>query len=151
MKSISNWNQLGEYGIDCLTGEACAYGYRLLCDVTARGKRIIEACLGVEVTLKEPWNSKGIGSIMLPPHMLTPLAVFSLFNVGCPQVFIMHDGSVYGVEASDEPDLVEEWKRWNQGKFCEECRRYGAGGGIALQYRNQGYSRNQHAMSGRTE
>ena len=42
MKTIHCWNDLSAYGIELLTGEACGLSYRLLCDVTAAGKKLIE-------------------------------------------------------------------------------------------------------------
>ena len=42
MKTISSWDDLKAYGIDPLTAEACGLGYRLLCDLTAEGKKILE-------------------------------------------------------------------------------------------------------------
>jgi glycyl-tRNA synthetase beta chain len=42
MKSIRSWEDLSVYGIVPLTGEACGLSYRILCDVTAAGKKIIE-------------------------------------------------------------------------------------------------------------
>ena len=46
MTTISNWQQLSEYGIVILTGEACGLAYRYLCDLTEQGKKIVEKCLG---------------------------------------------------------------------------------------------------------
>ena len=46
MKSIRRWDDLCAHGIVPLTGEACGLSYRILCDVTARGKdsgQIVEA------------------------------------------------------------------------------------------------------------
>ena len=38
MKTITRWDHLSEFGIVPLTGESCGLGYRMLCDVTAKGK-----------------------------------------------------------------------------------------------------------------
>lgn len=155
MKRIGSFRDLEKHGIDALTGEACAYGYRLLCDLTERGIKLVAATLGIDselfkASLPDAWNSKGVKSIMLSPQMIQPLAVFACFESNCSKAYIMHDDSVVGIEASDKPEDVEMWLSWNQGKYCEACRRYGAGGGVALQYSNPGYSRNTHQMSGRT-
>jgi len=155
MKTISSFRELGEFGIDALTGEVCGYGYRMLCDLTERGIKIVAASMGINDSLfrnslPDAWNSKGVRSIMLAPQMLTPLAVFALFDYGCTVVYIMYDGSVVGIQSTDKPEIVEQWLGWNQGKLCEECNRYGKGGGVKFQYRNPGWSRNTHAMSGRT-
>ena len=42
MKSIRSWDDLSAHGIVPLTGEACGLSYRILCDVTGRGKKIME-------------------------------------------------------------------------------------------------------------
>lgn len=40
-----------------LTGEACGLSYRILCDVTAKGKKILEKALDVaQLGLRENWN-----------------------------------------------------------------------------------------------
>ena len=56
MKTVSHWDGLREFGIDLLTGEACSLMYRLLCDLTQNGKRIVERCLSVQIQ-SENWNT----------------------------------------------------------------------------------------------
>ena len=109
MKTLRNWNDLAPYGIICLTGEACGYGMRLLCDVTPAGKASIErffCALDMTMTLQLPsnWNcSDGqIGAIMLPPDIFTPLAAFLLMDVSkCRIVLTTHENGVLGIEESD--------------------------------------------------
>lgn len=151
MITLRRWSDLEKYGIEVLTGEACAYGYRLLCDVTTDGEALIKEALGVpNITLAPAWNSKGIGSVMLSRAMFETLAIFACWKANCKQVFVMYDDSVCGVEADDKDEDVQSFVTFSQGRYCEECHRYGAGGGINLTYRNPGYSRNVHQMSGRT-
>ena len=57
--------------------------YRLLCDVTASGKKIIEKTLGCGLDLPENWNSGSkddphIGAIMLAFEFLIPIGIFAL-------------------------------------------------------------------------
>ena len=47
MKSIRCWDDLSTHGIIPLTGEACGLSYRILCDVTARGKKTLEKALSI--------------------------------------------------------------------------------------------------------
>ena len=95
MKSIACWEDLNEFGIVPLTGEACGLMYRILCDVTplrrdrpreedggegarpARGQapRKLESGLGG----RPPHN----GSVMLGPELLSFLGVFALLEAGC--------------------------------------------------------------------
>jgi hypothetical protein len=57
MKSIRTWDDLSAHGIIPLTGEACGLSYRILCDVTARGKKTLEKALGIaQLGLQENWN-----------------------------------------------------------------------------------------------
>ena len=90
MKTISHWDGLREFGIDLLTGEACSLMYRLLCDLTQNGKRIVERCLSVQIQ-SENWNGGSkddphVASIMLTQEMFVPLAVFALLESGCREV-----------------------------------------------------------------
>ena len=57
MKTIVRWDHLSEFGIVPLTGESCGLGYRILCDVTAKGKNILEICHGIpDLNLPPSWN-----------------------------------------------------------------------------------------------
>lgn len=155
MIHIKTYNDLRKYGIDYLTGESCAYGYRGLCDLELRGIKLIANCLGIDpelfqASLPDAWNSKGVKSIMLSAQMVVPIGVFACLQANCSKVYIMYDDTVVGIESTDTPEAVKMWLSWNEGKYCEACRRYGAGGGVCLQYSNPGFSRNQHQMSGRT-
>ena len=103
MKTVNCWNDLERYGIELLTGEACGLSYRLLCDVTEQGRKILAKCLGIpNLNLAENWNrgraeDPHVGSIMLTHEMLTPLAVFALLESGCKEVYLVNN-SVVGVE-----------------------------------------------------
>lgn len=55
MKTIRSWGDLADYGIVLLTGEACALTYRVLFDLTARGKKTVEKCFSAKIE-SEPWN-----------------------------------------------------------------------------------------------
>jgi hypothetical protein len=141
MKTIGNWDALREFGIDALTGEACSLGYRLLCDLTERGKHIVERCLGVEIR-SENWNGGSeddphVASIMLTQEMLVPLAVFALLEAGCREVWVT-DRAAIGVDADNSEDDVERMKR-----LYKPVRRFA--------YHGPFQDRNQHQMSGRVQ
>lgn len=53
----SNWKELEKYGIFMLTGEACAYGMRVLCDVNAQGWRILKQYFGMAGTSNKLMNA----------------------------------------------------------------------------------------------
>ena len=104
MKSISSWDHLRPYGIVALTGEACSLMYRILCDLTAKGKQTVERCFGVQIQ-SENWNSGSaddphVASIMLSEETIMPLAVFALLDAGCREVWIA-DHAAIGIEPDD--------------------------------------------------
>ncbi len=143
MKSINCWNDLEPFGVIPLTGEACGLMYRILFDVTAKGRNIVAKCFGIpNVNLPEPWNCGSsedphVGCIMLTREMLQPLAVFALLESGCKEVYLVND-SVHGSEETDAPDLIEDVKRWSK---ADHARRLAYGGTAG--------DRNVHVMSGR--
>jgi hypothetical protein len=146
MKTIARWDHLTEFGIVPLTGESCGLGYRILCDVTAKGKNILEKCLGIsELQLPANWNTGGeaephVGSIMLAPELLVPIAVFALLENGCKEVWKVENQGVHGIQPSDPPDTAESLKKW----LGVECLR-------RLAYRGTAKDRNVHLMSGRVQ
>ena len=110
MKSIRCWDDLSAYGIIPLTGEACGLSYRILCDVTARGKKTLEKALSVaQLGLHENWNHGSaddphVGSVMLAPDLLPFIGVFALLEAGCREVWLTKGQTVIGIEAEDSPD-----------------------------------------------
>jgi len=109
MKTIVNWMDLAPYGIICLTGEACAYGGRVLCDLSPCGVRLIEEFLGGTVTVRpgSNWNSDcdACGSIMLPRTILSDLAIFVLLVKLDFQIVGTADG--IGVVGMTEKEFAE--------------------------------------------
>ena len=144
MKTITRWDHLSEFGIVPLTGESCGLGYRMLCDVTAKGKTILEKCLGIpDLHLPESWNQGSqaephVGSVLLAPELLVPIAVFALLENGCKEVWKVENQGVHGIQFSDPPDTAESLKKW---LGAERLRR--------LAYRGTASDRNVHVMSGR--
>ena len=116
MKTVSSWDHLRAYGIDPLTGEACSLAYRILCDITEDGQRVIEKCLGCQLQPPENWNSGAVGSVMLCPEMLVPIAVFALLEAGCREVYRVGD-AVIGIEASDTEADVRQLLQVYEGRI----------------------------------
>jgi len=137
MKTIARWDHLRPFGINMLTGEACSLMYRVLCDITEDGKRVIEKCLSCELRPPENWNSGAVGSIMLTREMLVPVAVFALLEAGCREVYIV-DGTVVGMEPDDTAESVARFRR-----------HYGDRIGRRFAYTGPHQDRNQHQMTGR--
>jgi hypothetical protein len=146
MKAIHCWNDLSSHGIVPLTGEACGLAYRMLCDVTAKGKRILEKAMGVaEIRLQESWNRGSdndphVGSVMLAFDVLPFFAVFALLESGCSEVWLTKGNGVVGMERSDTPEQVASFKRYHEKDLV---RRFAYGGTAG--------DRNVHVMSGRIE
>ena len=121
MKTISQWRHLEEYGIVPLTGEACGLMYRILCDVTEPGQRIVEKCLGCGLTQPESWNcgtneTPRVGAIMLAPEMLIPLGAFALLESGCREVWLVGQ-TLIGIESTDEDMEVDLLRQFHQNNM----------------------------------
>jgi hypothetical protein len=101
------------YGIMPLTIEPDGLQYRVACDLTIKGKQLIEKALGVvEIQLEENWDygtnaEPHLGSIMLSPAMLLILGVFALFDDGCHEVWATKNQGLIGLQQGDPQDLVE--------------------------------------------
>jgi len=145
MKKVSCWNDLVPYGIDPLTGEACGLMWRILCDVTAKGKKTLEKCFGIlSLSLPENWNSGDsddphVGSIMLAPELLMTIAVFALLEDGCAEVWKIREEAAVGIEPCDNRESCIEWIKEFYG--TQHVRR--------LAYQGTCGDRNRHSITGR--
>lgn len=146
MKSVRCWDDLSQYGVVPLTGEACGLMYRILFDITAQGKAILEKAFGVaELGLHENWNggtadNPHIGSIMLAHEMLPVVSIFALLDTDCQEVWLTKDNGVYGIEKTDSPEAVDQFKQLHADKLVRRFAYAGTAG-----------DRNVHAMSGRVQ
>jgi len=144
MKTISTLDDLRSYGIVPLTGEACGLMYRILFDVTKRGKKILEKAFDVsELRLRENWNCGAdtdphVGCIMLPHDMLPFIGVFALLESGCKEVWLTKSGSVIGTQRTDRKEDVERFKQFHADDLARRFSYAGTAG-----------DRNEHMMSGR--
>lgn len=144
MKSISCWEELAPFGIVALTGEACGLSYRILCDVTHKGKELLEKVFGLNAVVLHPnWNrgceaDPHVGCVMLVPELLTPLAVFALLEHGCKEVWSLRGGATIGVEGADSADTLEQFRVIHADKLARRFGYFGTAG-----------ERNVHVMTGR--
>lgn len=161
MRTINSWNDLEAFGIVALTGEACGYAMRLLCDVTEGGKLLVERFLGGNVTIRPGSNWNGgskddphVGSVLLSRGVFTDLAAFCLLrNGGRGSVAAREDGTVLEWDERElhgfQDGTLDEDKR------SEIRETYERAYGIKRYYRRSTDpgtgDRNQHMMSGRTE
>ena len=144
MKTIRCWDDLSQFGIVPLTGEACGLSYRILCDVTARGRKILQKALGLpELRLAESWNRANadvphVGSIMLAPEALSFVGIFALLENGCTEVVQIKGCGLHAFEQDDPPERVANFNRIHAG-----------GIGRRFAYAGTAGDRNRHVMSGR--
>lgn len=80
--TIDSWGDLRPLGINCLTGESCAYALRVLCDLNEDGAALIREYLGVAM-LAHNWNSTvndkpAVASVMLHRESLFQVGEFAL-------------------------------------------------------------------------
>lgn len=106
MKRIDQMKHLEPFGIIPLTGEACRHNHRILCDLTAKGKGIIERALDIQITPAESWNSDKnephIGSFMLPYEFVSTLAIYALLSdPDIVEVWLYKDQTVVGFSVED--------------------------------------------------
>jgi hypothetical protein len=144
MMTVRCWDDLSQFGIVALTGEACGLSYRILCDVTAQGKRILEKAFGLpEFRLAESWNrgdadDPHVGSILLAPEVLDFVGVFALLENGCMEVLHIKGCGLHGFEQDDPADRVARFKRIQADRI-----------GRRFAYAGTAGDRNRHVMSGR--
>ena len=146
MKTISCFEDLSPHGVIPLTGEACGLSYRVLCDVTAKGKKLLEKALGLkDLGPAENWNRGSetdphVGSVMLTVDLITFLGVFALLEAGCKEVWTCKGRGVVGFEPSDDPQKVQAYK----SVYAEQLgRRFG--------YFGTAGDRNVHVFTGRVQ
>lgn len=115
MKTITSFRDFEAYGINSLTGEACRYGQRILCDVNEDGKKLLEEFLCVSLTARN-WNSTvnkkpAVASVMLPYGILQDLATFCLCYVDNYYKILYQDGGwISGVTESEYEKFGESWR-----------------------------------------
>jgi len=92
--NVHTLRDLAQFGINALTGEACVYSMRMLCDVNEEGKALIGEYFGMpELVMPRNMNSEvngkpSVGCFMLPHGMLQSLAQFAFFMNGAIAVVV---------------------------------------------------------------
>ena len=138
--TISNWEHLEHFGIKALTGEACSYMMRILCDVNEDGRRDILDYLSLpaNTVLTGPWNSQvngkpSVGSIMLHRDCTSAIAEFMLRRAGAKAlvrrpssdtiVGLFTDERVMQYEQllTDFPDTTCTWQIHRISRNAQPC------------------------------
>jgi hypothetical protein len=144
---IKGWQGLAEAaGINALTGEACSYSQRLVCDVNEEGLDLLKDFFGVPKLQLEPsWNSRvnnepAVGSIMLSRRMLTALAEFVMARKNA--LAIIYGGGDQVIMGIFEQELLDRYAAAALPQYTIQ-RLYTSPGAVG--------SRNIHAASGRLQ
>ncbi len=145
---VHNWADMQQYGVSPLTGEACAYSMRVLCDLNEDGAKLIQQFFGLPAfpapAFAGNWNGTvngkpSIGSIMLPHGAMNDLTRFAMFSVSkC--VVVVEQGGYTGYsaeEAKEYHDMLEVWVENGHKTYSNFAAPRAVEG------------RNIHAMSGR--
>jgi hypothetical protein len=129
IQTIRTWDDLSPYGIVPLVDQPCALSYRILCDLTTRGKRTLERAFSVKELILDAPRQPGsaeeqhVGSIMLAPGMLSFLALFCLLESWAYEVFLITDHRMTGFHQCDLPELKPSFENWYRDEIVShfEC------------------------------
>lgn len=111
---VHNMSDLVFFGINPLTGEACAFSQRVLCDVNEEGFALLSDYFGMpEMKLADRMNSQvngkpSVGSVMLDRAITRPLAKFAAFHINALAYHESADGSVVVISGEDR---LEQYKK----------------------------------------
>lgn len=155
MKSIS-YSNLSDIGINPLTGEACAYSMRVLCDLNEDGVALVAAFLGLPAFPKpafaENWNSTvgykpAVGSVMLTRTALPEIIRFALLQRGYKYV-VGRDGDMNHTGFNDSD--TEKNPAMSLYRDRTSCFFEGENPLRLWVNPSAGSDRNTHAFTGRT-
>jgi hypothetical protein len=158
VKSINKWDDLREYGINALTGEADRTGLRILCDLTDYGKDIVCELFGIQsrnARFEPNWNAGANHCVMLPYSIFHDLAAWCLLSgTKCSSVVLISrlnaDGTLQSLDevvGYERGDSQDEWE-----DYIDSRRRLGFHVCVIKIRDSQPGVRDRatHAMSGRT-
>lgn len=148
------FDDLKEIGINPLTGEACIYGQRLLCDLNEDGAKLVQRFFSLPPAdpadafgLAKNWNSMvgakpAVASIMLTRETLRGLLRFHIFAVEQADAYVECDYQIVSLMQTDE--YFHSYEELGNGhKFVRNYAK-------ASTHPRVG-DRNVHAATGRTE
>jgi hypothetical protein len=144
------YEALREYGINPLTGEACAFGQRILCDLTERGRKIVCQMMGIGYTKVPPpgtfqdnYNSGSRYSCMIPRSILQQeLAIWCMIDEGFTDLIVSSRDGIVGREQETYEEWLEYMKTFS-GPYGSPYRRIVCNSGPRVA------DRMVHEMSGR--
>jgi len=84
MKTVNVFDSLKEFGIDVLTGEACALSMRLLCELTPEMMETYLAYTGIKVSIEQvkhsDWNNPEKYAVFLTHEVMEDLVIMRLMD-----------------------------------------------------------------------
>lgn len=99
-------SDLAQFGVVPLTREACPYGQRVLCDVTATGRQYLENFLGVQLSSPNmnhgSYEDPHVASFMLPLVMVTAFVDFASWQLGAKVVVVKYQTRSYYDSLTEE-------------------------------------------------
>lgn len=111
---IHGFRDLAVAGISPLTGEACAFSQRILCDVSEPGRALLQDFFGVSEFATHPnmnstvGDAAAIGSVMLPRGIWRDLAAYYAFSSGALAYLEHPDGTLMVLYAQELLDRYTE-------------------------------------------
>lgn len=150
LKPVSNIRDMAQFGINGLTGEACAYGMRTLCDVNEEGKALLAEFFGMpDISLPRNMNSTvdgqpAIGSLMLAHDIVPKLAQFAFFTKGALAVVIMGGREIHGIFEAERLQQYRDFAEKENGASVTVVTNYALRSAAPMVG-----SRNVHQATGR--
>ncbi|MGA2258279.1 MAG: hypothetical protein ABSG53_26735 [Thermoguttaceae bacterium] len=163
-------NDLRRFGVELLTGEADNLGFRVLCDLTAKGRELVAETYSLFSTgFRENWNNGSrrdphVASVMLAEHDWRSIAIVGFALEGLTTIltdrglFALEEGEEFKQaeytwdKASDDAKLVAEAQIFRGGTWMKWPAFYGKPQRVFRG--NPGHphvgTRNTHSMSGRS-
>lgn len=136
---------LQQIGILPLTGEACKFSMRTLCDLNEKGADLFRAFIGLphDAPMAGNWNSAvngdaAVASAMIGPELFKPLVLFYAWRTEALDVFEGKDGSLsirYVALTKEQLDTLSDVGYTRHRNPCPLAA---------------GTDRHTHAFSGRT-
>jgi hypothetical protein len=115
MKTYS-YQDMIKFGINPLTGEACAFSKRVLCDLSEKGVELLSEYFGIKNdAFPENWNSKvgreeAVASVMIDRNAFHDIMIFALMLRGWHYI-IVRDYCL--ITVTNEEYEMQQWQDLN--------------------------------------
>ena len=115
MTTVTNWEDMRQFGIIFLTGEADGMGLRILCDLTGPGVELVRGFLNLPdgSEFRPNMNKEGVANMALPRSCLLDLASVALSKEGKKWI-VMGPNMVFGIDDTTPFGDVESFLNRNK-------------------------------------